>query len=211
MVRIRWQERTEEEKMGNVFVKSAVGSLVITGLFLMAGGTVGAAGTTLPPGTRVTVTGHDLTFTSRVDSVPLTVTCQSFTANGKIRSKPAYGFDLSAPPSFSGCSDSLGGTDIITTNDTNGSWTYSVNKAGTSVTLTIPKAGATFESRYQGGCVITWAPTKPAPVSGTYNGSNTVTVSAASFPTNGTGCASTAFKTSSTVVLSPAPGEPPWG
>lgn len=155
--------------------------------------------------------GTAMKFESDIDGLSITVTCESFTAKGKTGSEPAYTFDLSAPPKISGCTDNLGGSDIITTNDTNGPWTFSVNKAGTKVTLTIPKAGATFRSRHESGCTITLAPTEAAPVSGTYNGSNTVTVSNASIPTQGNGCTSTAAKASVTLVLSPAPGEPPWG
>ncbi len=156
--------------------------------------------------------GTTMKFGSDIDGLPITVTCNSFTAKGKTSSEPAHTFDLSPPPTISGCSDNLGGTDIVTTNDTNGAWAFSVNKVGTTVTLTIPKAGATFRSRYESGCTITLAPKKADPVPGTYNGSNTVTVRNASVPTRGDGCTSTAAaKTSSTLVLSPAPGKAPWG
>jgi hypothetical protein len=155
--------------------------------------------------------GTIMKFESDVDGLPITVTCNSFMARGKTGSEPGHRFDLSAPPTISGCTDSLGGTDIITTNDTSGAWTFSVNKTGTKVALTIPKAGATIRSRAESSCTITLAPTEAAAVRGTYNGSNTVTVSGSSVPTKGKGCTSTADKTSATMVLSPAPGRPPWG
>jgi hypothetical protein len=165
-------------------------------------------------GPNVTVTGAlksgtKMTFKGDIDSVPITVSCTSFSATGKTGSSPSDSVPLSSPPSITGCTDSLGGTDTITTNQTNGSWMLSVK--GKAMTLTIPKAGATFTSSVESGCTITAAPTKAAGVKGKYNDKNTDTVKNASIATSGSGCTSTSAKTSATVILTPAPGKPPWG
>ena len=82
--------------------------------------------------------------------------------------------------------------------------------AKTTLSLGIPKAGATFKSSILSGCTITAEPTAAGKVTGKYNGSNTDTVTNGSIPTKGTGCTSTTATTSETVVLSPAPKAPPW-
>jgi len=153
--------------------------------------------------------GTDMTFSGDIDGISITVSCKNFSATGKTSKKPATKFKLSAPPTVNGCTDSLGGTDTIVTK---GKWSFSVNSAGTEVTLTIPKKGATFTSSVESGCTITAAPKKSNPVTGSYNDSSgTVTVSNASIATSGSGCSSGPATTNATVVLSPNPGAPPWG
>ena len=113
--------------------------------------------------------------------------------------------DLSAPPTINGCTDTSGGTDTITTN---GTWTATISKK--TMTLGAPKAGATFKSNVLSGCTITAFPKKPGKVKGKYNGTNTDTVTNAKVATKGSGCTSTTATTTGTIVLSPAPGAPPW-
>jgi len=169
---------------------------------------------TLPAGTVVTgnlKSGTDMTFAGDIDSVPITVSCKTFTATGKVPKKTSYTFTLSKAPTISGCTDSLGGTDTVKTNSTHGSWSLKVSKTSPySLTLNIPKAGATFVSSIESGCTITAAPTGVAGVKGSYDGTSTDTVKNAVIPTSGSGCTSTSAKTSAIVVLSPAPGAPPF-
>jgi hypothetical protein len=176
--------------------------------------TATAAFATLPAGTTVTGTlksGTKMTFKGDINSIPITVSCTTFSASGKVPSSPSYTVTLSSPPTISGCKDNTGGKDTITTNSTNGSWTISVSKKKPyKATLTVPKAGATFTSNILSGCVITAAPSAAAPVTGAYNGKNTDTVTNAKVPTSGSGCTSTTAKTSATVILSPSPGKPPF-
>ena len=161
----------------------------------------------LPKGTTVTgalKSGTAMTFKGDIDSIPITVSCTSFSASGTV-TKAKDTLPLSAPPSIKGCTDSSGGTDTVTTS---GAWKITI--AATKMTLDAPKAGATFKSSILSGCTITAFPSAAGKVAGNYNGSNTDKVSGASIPTKGAGCTSTTAKTTATVVLSPAPGAPPW-
>lgn len=187
--------------------------LVAVGVGLAATlATATAAYATLPAGTKVTAalkSGTTMTFKGDIDSVPITVSCTSFSASAVTPKKPSDTVTLSAPPKVTGCTDSSGGTDTITTT---GKWTLSVkgSKSPYTMTLTIPKAGAKFTSNIISGCTITAAPTKAAGVAGKYDGVNTDTVKNAPIPTKGTGCTSTTATTTATVVLSPSPGKPPF-
>ena len=159
-------------------------------------------------------TGTVIKFTGSINGIPITVKCTHFAASGPL---PASGLTatLSAPPTVSGCTDSLGGTDTVATNQTNGPWLLQgidkpldeglaePNATGDKASLIIPKAGATFKSNAVSACVITAAPSGPAPVTGTFNDSNTIIVNGASIPTSGSGCTSTNAKTYSTVIISP--------
>ena len=101
-------------------------------------------------------TGTDLTATGTIDGVSISVTCTKITLAGKT---PANGVTITASktPTFSGCSDSLGGTDTVKTNSTNGKWKVSWSSA-TVAALVIPKAGVTFSSSVLSSCVVTLAP-----------------------------------------------------
>ncbi len=175
---------------------------------------LGAAATAFASlGKNVTVTGTNsgnVTFVGKIDSVPVTVTCTTFKATGKTGTKAATSFDLSKPPTISGCTDTELGTDTIKTNDTNGKWEFSY--ASGKVSLTIPKAGATFKSSAVRGCTVTAAPKASAKITGTYDSATgTVTDTNAKIPTSGKGCSSGSSDETATVVLTPNPGKPPWG
>jgi hypothetical protein len=170
-------------------------------------GVATAASASLPKGTTVTgalKSGTTMTFKGDIDSIPITVSCTSFSASGTV-TKAKTTLPLSAPPAIKGCTDSSGGTDTVTTS---GKWKITI--AAKTMTLDAPKAGATFKSSILSACTITAFPSAAGKVAGAYNGSNTDKVTNASIPTKGTGCTSTAAKTTATVVLSPAPGAPPW-
>jgi hypothetical protein len=156
--------------------------------------------------------GTGMTFVGSIDGIGLTVTCTGFTGSGAV---PAKGLSvtLSKAPAFSGCTDTLGGTDTITTNTTNGKWKLSEVDAandeaatepntGDKIRLTIPKAGASFSSSFDPGCVITVAPSAAASVTGSYNDKGTGSVKNASITVSGSGCVATAAKVTATIVLS---------
>jgi hypothetical protein len=169
---------------------------------------------TLPAGTVVTgnlKSGTKMTFDGNIDGVAITVKCTTFTTSGKVPAKASDTVTLTGAPTIKGCTDDIGGKDTIKTNTTNGKWKLSVTKTSPyTMTLTMPKAGATFTSSVLSSCVITAAPTKADAIPGSYNGTSTDTVTNGSIPTSGSGCTSTTATTSATVVLSPAPGAPPF-
>ena len=190
--------------------KMLVATLAVTAVAVLA--TATAAFASLGPNVTVTgalKSGTKMTFKGDIDSIPITVSCTNFSASGKTGSSPSTTVPLTAPPTINGCTDSLGGTDTINTNATNGNWSLSAK--GKKMTLNIPKAGATFTSSVLSGCTITAAPNGAIGVKGKYNDKNTDTVKNAKIATTGSGCTSTAASTSATVVLSPAPGKAPWG
>jgi hypothetical protein len=158
--------------------------------------------------------GTNLMFAGSIDGVAITVNCTTFTARGKI---PAKGLTvtLSAPPTISGCTDSLGGTDTVTTNQTNGKWQLTeVDVTGTAdnkepnsgdkANLSMPKAGATFSSSVLSTCTVTAAPAARAAIRGTYNDINTIKDTNAPIPVSGSGCTATSTKATATVILTPS-------
>ncbi|MBO0727894.1 MAG: hypothetical protein J2P57_01460 [Acidimicrobiaceae bacterium] len=157
--------------------------------------------------------GTNLKFTGTIDGVAITVNCSTFTARGKI---PAKGLTvkLSAPPTISGCHDSLGGTDTVRTNTTNGAWKLiEVDATGTADNkepntdhgvLSMPKAGAKFKSSILSSCTVTAAPNGRASIRGRYNDINTIKDTNAAIPTKGSGCTTAAnAHATATVILSP--------
>jgi hypothetical protein len=156
--------------------------------------------------------GTDMVFAGTINGVPITVNCTSFKGSGAV---PAKGLKVTiSPPKITGCHDTLGGTDTITTNKTNGKWSLTEVDApndesqtepntGDMATLTIPMAGATFVSSVLPVCVLTAAPTAAVAVTGTYDDINTDTVKAAKIAVRGSGCSASTATVTATVVLSP--------
>ena len=72
------------------------------------------------------------------------------------------------------------------------------------------RRASSFKSSILSGCTITAAPSGTVKVAGKYNGHDADTVTNAKIVTKGTGCTSTTATTTATVVLTPAPGAPPW-
>jgi hypothetical protein len=110
-------------------------------------------------------------------------------------------------PTFTGCSDNLGGTDTATSNSTSGPWTATyVNSTGSpnpdQIALGVPKAGQTLTSSAVTGCKVTVAPSSAITVSGSYNNAGslafnkaTVTYSATGSCPTGTGTGNATFTT----------------
>jgi hypothetical protein len=196
--------------------KLAVAALGV-GLAVLATPAIGySAVNSLPAGTKVTgslVKGTDMIFNGHINGVPITVTCTSFRSTGTVPSAGATSIDVSAPK-ITGCTDSIGGIDTITDNSKHGRWSLTANTtAPYTMTLTIPKEGATFSSSVLPTCVITAAPTAPDPVTGNYNSKNgqvNVPKPGGKIPTSGVGCSSATATTTATLVLRPNPGPPPF-
>jgi hypothetical protein len=139
-----------------------------------------------PPSTNVTgslKSGTHLTAAGTIDGFAITVTCTSVGVAGKT---PADGMVIkaSSKPTITGCTDSLGGTDTVTTA---GTWKvkwFSPTKAA----VIVPKDGGTFTSTLVSGCTVTLAPSGAAKLAGSYTNDNTLTVSGAALPVTGSGC-----------------------
>jgi hypothetical protein len=161
----------------------------------------------VPASTNITAklkTGTNFTANGSIDGTPITVTCTSVTASGKTPAD-ALKAPLSAPPKFTGCTDSLGGTDTVTTA---GKWSVSLNSTGTQGTLHVPQNAGTFQSSILGSaCTIDIAPAAKTSVKGTYNDRNTLTITNAPLPvapSASSSCtASPTTTVSSTIVVKP--------
>jgi hypothetical protein len=105
----------------------------------------------------------------------LTVTCTASTTGFVLSSKgTGLGPMTLNNPTFTGCKDSLGGTDTIKSNSTNGKWTTTyVNSPGSptpnQIKIGIPKAGQTLVSSVAPNCTITVQPTAAGSVAGSYD------------------------------------------
>lgn len=186
------------------------------GAFVLASAAVSSATSpnSLPAGTKVTAalkSGTDMTFTGTINGLSVTVDCTKFSGSATVPAGKPYSMTLPKPPKISGCSVS-GFSATIKTNSKNGNWTLSVTKKKPyTLTLTMPKAGATFTAPgLVPGCTITAAPAAAQAIPGSYDGTNTDTVTNAPIPTKGSGCSSSTATTSATVVFSPSPGKPPF-
>ncbi|MFI6638451.1 hypothetical protein [Streptomyces sp. NPDC050504] len=155
------------------------------GLALASAATADALSAAAGP-TTVTPAGHRFSATLTGNAVftagSTTMTCTvsasvpSTGANNQIPAAPgnhnAAG-PVSAPinpPTFSGCSTSIGGVSVtVTSNATNGNWSISAQH-GSPVTagLTIPKGGVVLKTSGLASCTITASPTGPSAVNGTW-------------------------------------------
>lgn len=105
----------------------------------------------------------------------LTATCTASSATFQLTTKGGgLGPFTTSNPTYTGCTDSLGGTDTLKTNSTNGHWTVTyVNSSGSpkpdQIKQGIPKAGETLVSSLASGCIVTFAPSAAASVSGSYD------------------------------------------
>jgi hypothetical protein len=164
-------------------------------------------------GTKVTAklkTGTTLVLTGTIDDIGITVNCTSFSASGTAPATGSINVTLPAPPKISGCTDSIFGTDTVATNQKDGKWTLKETTSGTkkTLTLTMPKAGATFTSSIVNGCIVTASPTGTTAMAGAFvstgKDKGTDTVKNADVPVSATGCTAASPSTlSATVVLAP--------
>ena len=172
-------------------------------------GTTSLAFGSVKPGTVVTGKSTNTVFNGTINGVPITVTCTNFTDKVKVTSSDKTSAVIPAP-TINGCTDTLGGTDTIKTSSKDGKWELKVNSTGKTLTLVIPKDGATFTSSVLSSCTIQAAPTKAVNVAGTYNSSNgTDTVSNKTIAVTGKGCTASNAKVTTTVTFTPNPGKIP--
>jgi hypothetical protein len=159
-----------------------------------------------------------------VAGVHVTLTCTGLSTAFQMTTKGGHlgPFKLSNP-AFTGCTDSLGGTDSVKTNSTNGAWTatYVSSASATSpdkISVGIPKAGETITSTAAAGCTLTLAPSAPASLAGPYDNAGNLSYASQPVPfaassgcpggaATGTASFSTALKSGGTgtagIVLSP--------
>ena len=183
--------------------KAAVGAIASGAMALLL---VAPAGASVKPGTTVTGTSKHVVFKGSINGAAITVTCTSFKDSGTVKKGDKTSMAV-GKPKITGCHDSLGGTDTITTS---GSWKLTVNKSGSTVDLVIPKDGATFKSSILPTCKVIAAPTKAAPVAGKYSRSaGTAKSTNAKIPVKGSGCTATTASETATIKFSPKPGKIP--
>jgi hypothetical protein len=180
----------------------------LAGLASVGSGVAGASPATskphmVPADTKISAAlkkGTTFTSTATVNGTPVTVTCTEMKAIGKTP-KDGLTAKLSAPPKYSGCKDSLGGTDTVTSS---GIWSVTLNSTGTRGTLNVPKDAGTITSSVLPSCKITVSPDGPTKMLGSYNDVNTATISGASLPISASGCTvSSDASVSSTIVVTP--------
>ncbi len=145
-----------------------------------------------------------------IDGVAITVTCTKSSFKGTTPAKGLGPVKLAAPPTFSGCTDSLHGTDTVTTT---GSWLLTFKDAANDeakdstadhLQLTVPKDGATFSSSILSACKVIVAPTGPVNELSSYNDAGTAVASNDTLPVQGQGCSATTAKVSETLTVTPA-------
>jgi hypothetical protein len=150
-----------------------------------------------------TVTCFSIPGTSPV----ITVFCKNSVAGGKTPATGIGAFHISPLPTFDNgagtpCTDSLGGKDTSTANETNGKWMIKLldskaaadetpgtePNAGDKLQVTVPKAGVIVTNTL--GCTITVAPSAAFKVKGAYDDVSKFTVSITNLPiiTSGGSC-----------------------
>jgi hypothetical protein len=144
----------------------------------------------------------------------LVTTCTASTTGFTLASRGGLGPFTLTLPTFTGCSDNLGGTDTI---KSKGTWTDTyVNSTGSpnpdQIKISIPKAGQTLVSSIAPACTITVQPSAAGSVLGTYDNAGhlrltnqTISYSAAGTCPTGTGTGTASF---STVLKSGGTGTP---
>ena len=207
-------------RMIRIHKKLAVAASLATIVVGVGTGMAFAAGDTddniSPASTNITASNTtNITFKGTINGIGITVTCTASSISG---TTPATGLGPVNVnnPSFTGCKDTFGGTDTVTTNSTNGHWqltfidstasgeeTQAEPNSGDKLQITIPKAGATFKSSILPGCTITAAPSGPANVSGAYDDVSTLTITNASIPVSGAGCSASSSSMSGTYKSNP--------
>lgn len=166
-----------------------------------------------PAGKPVTASlkvGTKFVAVGSIDGVAITVTCTKSTFKGTTPTKGLGPVKLAAPPTFTGCTDSLHGTDTV---KTTGTWMLTfkdaandetAEKTGDQLILTVPKDGATFSSTILSSCKVIVAPTAPVPEASSYNDAGTAVATNDTLPVMGQGCTATTSKVSETLTVSPA-------
>lgn len=196
----------ETTRMTRISKKLALAASVTAVVAGLGTGVALAAGETddniSPANTNVTATNTtNIVFKIIINNVPVTVTCKNSSISGTTPASGLGPFNISNP-SFTNCTDSLGGTDTVTTTSVNGSWqltfldvandeTQTEPNSGDRLQITIPKAGAKFTLSSFSSCVVTVSGT----IAGAYNDVNTLSFNGVSIPVQASGCTATATMT----------------
>jgi hypothetical protein len=171
--------------MKSAILKIALATAATAALASATPGTAYASGGVSPANTPVTATSTNIKFSGVLNGLSFTVTC----TNSVIKAvTPATGYGpvpISPDPTFSSCTDNLGGTDTVSTNHNNGSWQLTAIPSPTGLKITVPTAGVTLTTTYLPGCVVTGAPNGPANMTASYDNAGTATLSNVSLPTSG--------------------------
>jgi hypothetical protein len=142
-------------------------------------------GGTLTLKSRTTASSSSTTFTVVSDAANaltgVTITCTSSKAIIPLTTL-TYAGNVKAinPPTFSGCTDTLSGTDTVATNHTNGAWKATYNDvadsggealgaSGDTIGLSTPKAGLTVISSAAPTCQIVADPSAANTTTAGYN------------------------------------------
>ncbi|MFD7169898.1 hypothetical protein [Streptomyces violascens] len=150
---------------------------------LVLGGTTGASALPDAGPTTISPAGHSFaaqltgqaTFKAGSTTMTCTVSASVPTtgANNQVPAAPGNHNDAGAvsvpinPPTFSGCSTSIGGVGV--TASTNGAWSISAqNGSPVAAGLTMPKGGFVLKTSGLAACTITASPTGPTTVPGTW-------------------------------------------
>jgi hypothetical protein len=118
------------------------------------------------------------TLSASLQGIPVVVNCKASTTSFVLSSDGAgLGPIPITTPTFSTCTDSLGGKDTVKGFN---QWSTQYNNpnqdfAGNSITINIPQDGQTLTTSVAKGCVITVAPDGPASITGAYDNSGTLT------------------------------------
>lgn len=114
-------------------------------------------------------------------------------------------FPLKKPPTFTNCTDNVGGTDTV---KGTGTWTTTYNNAGTdgisgnSISITIPSNGQTITSTAFPNCTLTISPGAATTVTGAYNNAGLLTFTNQSIPYSAAGAGCPGGPTSGTGTFS---------
>jgi hypothetical protein len=162
--------------------------------------------------------GTKFKASASVSGVPVTLSCTGATFTFTTPSTGLGPVPISNPV-FTGCKDNFGGTDTITANSTNGSWTVTLTppkpstnafwaslgvKTPAALTIGIPENGGTFSSTLVKNCTGVIAPNGPTAITGKYDNKSTATYSAAKVPIGANGCTTPATASlAATWVMSP--------
>ncbi|MFD9821360.1 hypothetical protein [Streptomyces violascens] len=150
---------------------------------LVLGGTTGASALSDAGPTTISPAGHSFaaqltgqaTFKAGSTTMTCTVSASVPTtgANNQVPAAPGNHNDAGAvsvpinPPTFSGCSTSIGGVGV--TASTNGAWSISAqNGSPVAAGLTMPKGGFVLKTSGLAACTITASPNGPTTVPGTW-------------------------------------------
>jgi hypothetical protein len=145
--------------------KLGIAALAAAGLLTVGNATAFASGDTgdgfSPAGAPFMATNSgNVIFSGTINGIRVTVTCTGSSFHGTTPGQPGvWSIALPMPPTLTGCTDSLGGTDSVTVS---GTWTITWNDTQTSDTepntdQALLGGFLAITSSFFPGCKITWS------------------------------------------------------